>query len=101
LSAASADQPLQPQPSSAALQQQLQALGSEAAALLCSLQVLLSGLACCSAGWAYLRAAGVGLEALARAISQDTQVIYDEFSGLLQLLSDCLFVGVLACCSAR
>jgi hypothetical protein len=72
--AAYTDEPLQPQPSSAALQQQLQDLASKQAALLASLQVMLSGLACCSAGWAYLRAAGAGLEALARAISQDAKV---------------------------
>jgi hypothetical protein len=69
-----ADDTLQQQPSSGALQQQLQALASEQAALLASLQVLLSGLSCCSAGWAYLRAAGPGLEALARAISHDAKV---------------------------
>jgi hypothetical protein len=69
-----ADEPLQQQPSSAALQQQLQALASEQAALLASLQVLLSGLSCCSAGWAYLRASSPGLEALARAISAVTKV---------------------------
>jgi hypothetical protein len=71
------DEPLQQQPSSAALQQQLQALASEQAALLASLQVLLSGLSCCSAGWAYLRAAGPGLEALACAVSADTKVRCD------------------------